>query len=367
LSLAKEFPMTRTFKLVATVAALALAAIPLAAGAAQRTFVATAGSDLAACSLAAPCRTFTAATAQTDAGGEIVVLDSGGYGKVTIDKAVSIIAPPGVYAGISAFNFDDGVTIAAGANDKVVLSGLTINGLGGNIGILIQSGGEIHVERCTVANMDISGIRILGGTRVYVRSSVIRGTASNGLYLVQSMSEVHVVDSQFVGNGGTGIRVDAGTLDAQRITAAENAGGGLLAQATALGNSFVTLADSALSGNGVYGVRGSSFVSGATARVAITRSASIRNADDGYFATSGAGGSSVMTVTDSTALENGAKGVQAVGANTTVIVGGSSLAGNVGSDLFQSTSSVLRSSGNNTLTGRGAGDITGTITANPLQ
>ena len=119
--------------------ALAALLAPDAAIAVQRAFVATDGVDNPTCSVTAPCRTFGAAIAVTTGGGEVIVLNSGGYGKVTIGKAVSIIAPPGIYAGISAFPGDDGVTVAAGATDKVVLRGLTINGQGGNAGIVITS------------------------------------------------------------------------------------------------------------------------------------------------------------------------------------------------------------------------------------
>ncbi len=86
-----------------------LASIPLvlvvaaSANAAQRTFVSTAGFDTNDCSLTAPCRGFAKALTVTDVGGEIVVLDSGGYGAVAIGQPVSIIAPSGVYAGISVF------------------------------------------------------------------------------------------------------------------------------------------------------------------------------------------------------------------------------------------------------------------------
>ncbi len=56
-----------------------LGALP--AYAAQRTFVSTSGSDAntaSNCTSTAPCRGFTAALTVTDAGGEIVVLTSGG-------------------------------------------------------------------------------------------------------------------------------------------------------------------------------------------------------------------------------------------------------------------------------------------------
>jgi hypothetical protein len=43
------------------------------------------------------------APAVTGAGGEIIVLDSGGYGPVTINQSVAIRAPAGICAGISVF------------------------------------------------------------------------------------------------------------------------------------------------------------------------------------------------------------------------------------------------------------------------
>ena len=65
-----------------------LSAVPAQAN--TRSFVSGHGSDAAACTLAAPCRTFAAAYAVTVAGGEIDVLDPGGYGALTIFSAISI-------------------------------------------------------------------------------------------------------------------------------------------------------------------------------------------------------------------------------------------------------------------------------------
>src|SRR5207245_7143697 len=106
---------------------------------AQRTFVSAAtGNDANPCTRTAPCRNFAAAIAQTSPGGEVIVLDSGGYGTFTIAQAISIIAPPGVYAGISVFA-GTGITISAGASDVVTLRGLTLTGLGGFAGIDFNS------------------------------------------------------------------------------------------------------------------------------------------------------------------------------------------------------------------------------------
>src|SRR5512132_2933185 len=71
-----------------------LFALPLTANALpQRTFVASNGADTHPCSLVSPCRSFGTAIAAVAAGGEVIVLDSAGYGAVTITQSVSLIAP----------------------------------------------------------------------------------------------------------------------------------------------------------------------------------------------------------------------------------------------------------------------------------
>jgi hypothetical protein len=118
---------------------------------AQRTFVSGLGNDANPCNRAAPCRNFVQAISGTSAGGEVVVLDSAGCGAIpSITQAVSITAPPGVYAGITVFS-GDGIDINAGASDTVILRGLTINNQGsaGN-GIVFNSGGTLRIESCVV-------------------------------------------------------------------------------------------------------------------------------------------------------------------------------------------------------------------------
>jgi hypothetical protein len=101
-------------------------------GANARTFVSGQGSDSNPCSVSQPCRTFTAALAQTAPSGEVVVLNSAGYGPFTI-HSVSVIAPDGVYGATA------GITVSAGTNDIVTLKGLTVLGPGIN-GINFTSG-----------------------------------------------------------------------------------------------------------------------------------------------------------------------------------------------------------------------------------
>jgi hypothetical protein len=170
--------------------ALAVAA-GLAGAATQRTFVASNGVDTAACSLPAPCRTFTAAIANTLPGGEVIVLDSAGYGAATITQSVSIIAPAGIYAGISVFT-GDGITIATpGVN--VVLRGLSITGLGGQNGIAFLQGASLVVDRCQVSSMADNGIAIFApGSRTSISDSEITAAANTGVYADAVLGAVEV-------------------------------------------------------------------------------------------------------------------------------------------------------------------------------
>jgi hypothetical protein len=156
--------------------------VSMASGSAQRTFVsAGSGSDANPCTRALPCRNFAAAIAQTAAGGEVIALDSGGYGPVTIGSSISLIAAPGVYAGITAFS-GAAVTISAGASDVVTLRGLTLNGLGGDEGVNFQSGGAL-----------------------YVQQDVIKGFNSYGLLLEPTNSASVRVEDTTVSRSGTGV------------------------------------------------------------------------------------------------------------------------------------------------------------------
>jgi hypothetical protein len=86
-----------------------------------RSFVSGHGSDTAACTLTAPCRTLARALTQTDSGGEIDILDAAGYGALTIDRAISIVNDGVGTAGVIVPNDGAGITINAGVSDAVSL------------------------------------------------------------------------------------------------------------------------------------------------------------------------------------------------------------------------------------------------------
>jgi parallel beta helix pectate lyase-like protein len=327
-----------------------------ASHAAQRTFVSVAGVDNPACSLSSPCRTFGTAVAATSSEGEVIVLDSGGYGPVTITQAVSIIAPPGVYAGISVFT---GVGIAVNApGASVVLRGLTINGQGGGskAGINVTSAQVVHIERCTVTNLG-DGISIDGTAHAYITDSLMLRTA--GVFGGAASGDLNVSDTHIANhNGGEGIRVFGGALTLNRVEI-DNSGTGV--SVVPFSPAQVVIRDSAFTGN-TFGVTAITNAAGQIAHVAVERSAALRNMGSGFIANSVAGGTVTFVLSDSVSIENGQSGLFAGGAGTTASVGGSTLSRNGNAGLFQTSSAVLNSHGNNAVTGNVLNNITGTVT-----
>jgi len=133
---------------------------PAAQAQATRTWVSGVGDDANPCSRTAPCKTFAGAISKTAAGGEISVLDPGGFGAVTITKAITINGD-GTLSSILAAG-TNGVIVNAGVNDKVILRNLSINGAGTGInGIRYLAGRLLRVENCTIYGFTNHGIDVV--------------------------------------------------------------------------------------------------------------------------------------------------------------------------------------------------------------
>jgi hypothetical protein len=166
------------------VAVVVVAAVGFAvpAYAAERSFVSGDGTDAGTCERQAPCRTFAFAITQAPAGGEIVAVDSAGYGPVTITKSISLIGARGIHAGITAPNGGNAITVNAGTSDQVVLRNLYLDGAkGASRGIDYTGAGAVVVEDCVIANFTEFGIARLvtsaGAAQLTVSDSVLRGNA----------------------------------------------------------------------------------------------------------------------------------------------------------------------------------------------
>jgi hypothetical protein len=143
-------------------AALAVGFAAVANAQATRTWVSGVGDDANPCSRTAPCKTFAGAVSKTATGGEISVLDPGGFGVVTITKALTINGD-GTLAGIlSAGTF--GVTVNITTNlttDKVIIRNISINGAGSGVsGVRFLDGQELILDNVTISGMTDAGVDV---------------------------------------------------------------------------------------------------------------------------------------------------------------------------------------------------------------
>lgn len=269
-------------KKVHAVAVLAglLAALPASAATAIRTFVSASGSDANVCSISAPCRSFAAAAAATAPSGEIVVLDSAGYGPLTITQSLTITAPAGVYAGISVTS-GNGVVIDT-PFINVVLKGLTFVGegptqatFGGGLnGIVFSAGGSLTVENCEFANFLGAGIGASASSGVITIDGTTFRRNQNGVSLSGSVSAT-ISHSKFRQNGSPSIAVTNAQAGYTAVQVADSeilgtgfygAGVGIMADATITnGIVFVAVLRTTIINFGQGVVSQSSLSSGGTA------------------------------------------------------------------------------------------------------
>ncbi len=132
----------------------------------NRSAVSVNGLDSNACSVASPCRSFGVALAATADGGEVVALDSAGYGPFSIGQNVTVTGAPGVHAAITATT-GDAIDVTGG--DRVVIANLFILGnRSGSNGIVNTGAAFLHIYNCYVQGFVSRGIQSTGATATIV-------------------------------------------------------------------------------------------------------------------------------------------------------------------------------------------------------
>lgn len=161
----------------------ALFAASAAQAQATRTWVSGVGDDANPCSRTAPCKTFAGAISKTATGGEISVLDPGGFGAVTITKSITINGD-GTLAGILS-SLTNGIIINATATSDVVIRNISINGAGNGLnGIRFLAGRSLTVDNVTISGFTTRGIDFAPAAsgNLNVRNTRITGGAT-GIFL----------------------------------------------------------------------------------------------------------------------------------------------------------------------------------------
>src|SRR5436190_8504431 len=176
----------RLAKFVPAIALVALAVPTAAFGQASRTWVSGVGDDVNPCSRTAPCKTFAGAISKTAAGGQISVLDPGGFGAVTITKSMTI---DGAGTLASALSTTNGIVISAATTDHVILRNLQIDGVGaGTNGIVVNTAKSVVVDNVVITNfLGSPGKGIVAqpsasAVNIFLNNVQINNVASNGIH-----------------------------------------------------------------------------------------------------------------------------------------------------------------------------------------
>jgi len=172
---------------------------------ASRTWVSGVGSDANHCSRTAPCKTFAGAISKTAPGGEIDCLDPGGFGALTITKAMTIDCTGTLGSVLVAGT--NGIVVQAGGPDVVILRGIKFDGVGSGLNAInFTSGKELIVDRCDIFGFTQNGVNVsLGATgTAVVRDTTITnltGASSAGVFAKTTVgfAIVQVTNSSFAG------------------------------------------------------------------------------------------------------------------------------------------------------------------------
>ena len=253
--------------------------------------------------------------------------DPGGFGEVTITKAITIDGGGGQVASV-LYSGTNGIVVSAGPSDIVKLRNLSVNGIGATVsgglnGIVFHSGSALQIENCNVMNNTVNGIQ-------FVPSS--------------GASKLHIVNT-FVSN---------------------NTAGGILVAPTGTATTYVSLNGVQLNGNGSYGLKAAG--TGGPVSVSVVNSQANGNASNGVNAVSGPSDISIMLSRVSVSY-NGTNGLHAdnsLGGNSTIRVGYSTITGNNMAANAVGSSSI-RTYGNNQVDGNITSNGTFTGAVLPLE
>ena len=202
------------------------------------------GNDSHSCEFGHPCRTINRAISQTNARGEVIILDSGPYQPFAVSKSINITAAPGVQPTITVgiINQGHGALISAGPRDDVTLRGLSIT-LAQTAGIRFNSGRALLVESCTINDSGTAGIWVNGPGSVFIKDTTVRN-GTNGfdghgiMVLPTSGTAIVTVEHCRLENNDPGIGFGGAGFGIHQIDSAVQ-----------FSNSKVTVRDTVSSGN----------------------------------------------------------------------------------------------------------------------
>ena len=285
-----------------------LLAAPSAFAQATRTWVSGVGDDANPCSRTAPCKTFAGAISKTAAGGEIDTLDPGGFGAVTITKAITIANEGVGEAGVAATGIN-GIVVNCSTDPTcvVILRGLIIDGgpIGSNslAGVKFIAGKVLAIQNCAIRNFT-------GGSPNGYGVQFVPGGSQGGFGLV--------IENTTISTNGVG------------VTGSGSGGGVLVAPANNTPANFSIILDHVqIIGNNA-GLRADNTNGTGAIGVTVSNSVISGNANSGVAAISTSLIAPVAVEIDhSTVSHNGSVALNSSGPGSTVRFGTSTIAVNL--------------------------------------
>ncbi|MBR0758650.1 hypothetical protein JQ604_41265 [Bradyrhizobium jicamae] len=316
--------------------ACAIAALSSAKAQNLHSWVSAQGNDSSACTMAAPCATFSGAYQKTNAGGEVSCLNSGAFGGVFIQKSITFDCSA-VHAeiGLNTPNFGSLFSVQIAPTDTVILRGLDLD---------CAAYSNATAFQCI--SMAGPGLLIVDHVKLS-NSSVTTGSIS-GLDIVpyQGVAKVVVTDSIFVRNGGP------------------SGGAGIRAAPTSSGGAQVTINRVVVSGN-TFGIAFDTSQSGQQGiNATVSNSTITSNANDAIVATTSSSGGPIGVTVRHSALTNNGYGIRSIGSGVTVRADGNAVIGNnIGVSAI--SGGALLTAGNNIVQVNGSnGSFSGPVPLN---
>jgi hypothetical protein len=246
-------------------AALTIGLAMAASAQPSRTFVASTGLDSNApggCARTAPCRSFGVALGAVAAGGEVVALDSAGYGPMEINKSVTITSE-GVHAAISATG-PPAIMIQTVPGLTVTVRNLRLVGAGATTGIHVLVPTNLNLENVVASGFEY-GAMILS-SNVRIKDSVFRQNSAAGIHMTATGATIETTRIQSNGQGL--IAVNGSQVTMRDSISASNLVDGVFALWAADDPTNVDLERCAVLDNGEVGVH----AWGANARIRVSDS-----------------------------------------------------------------------------------------------
>jgi hypothetical protein len=262
---------------------MVLFAMPAAAQT-TRTWVSGVGADANPCSRTAPCATWAGAYAKTLAGGEIDALDPGGFGTLTINKSITLDGGGGQVASVLVSGAN-GINVAAGATDIVIIRNVRFQGALGNgsnpgsagiNGISFTSGGKLILD-----HVDINGFNnnciVMANTSaamLSVKDSTMENCAAGAILVMPSSTTASAyITNTVMAYSRFGLRVqDNGRATVSQSDASNNVNNGLIATSSS-SPSEIDITYSVVANNGANGI----ITSGANALIRFANTAIFDN------------------------------------------------------------------------------------------